>query len=575
MVSHTGVLTQWGARWLARGLAAWLLALLAAHAAAGEASVAGSIDRDTVNEGESLVVTYSAQSADDDPDFSPLQTDFEVLGTTRRSDLTLINGRFSKSTTWQLNLRPKRSGELQIPPIHFGDDVSPVLTIMVNPAAAGAGREADAGLFFEVQATPERPFVQQQILYTARLYAPQDIELVETEFGAPAISGGDALVVALGKARDVEEWRDDTRYRIIEGRFAVFPQRNGRVTIGPIVFEGQVIEGAASLLNPFSQAIRTHRVSSAAVTIEVRPIPAEFQGNHWLPARSLTLHETWSDDSDRLPAGEPVTRTLSLLVEGLTAGQLPEFATADIARLKVYPGAPTLDDQYRGDGVTGLRQEKLGIIATANGTYTLPELRVPWWNTETNRMEEAVLPARTLRVQGAASTAARSPAATEPAVTTTLPAISMRKTGASWWPWISALLGAGWTFTLLAWGWSRRPASAARPPRSPDRRRLAEQVIASSRQHNAAATRTALLQWAGAGSKQATLESVAARYPALAEAIDALNQALFGEGAAPWRGDCLAEMFASVSRQAEHNGAPVGVPMSLVPLYLSTDHPRR
>src|SRR3990172_2626875 len=81
---------------LARGLilAAFLLCAVTAHAAASNSSIEVSVDRDRVSEGESFVLTFHTETVDHDPDFTPLHTDFDVLGTSRRSDLSLVNGRF-------------------------------------------------------------------------------------------------------------------------------------------------------------------------------------------------------------------------------------------------------------------------------------------------------------------------------------------------------------------------------------------------------------------------------------------------------------------------------------------------
>jgi hypothetical protein len=92
--------------------------------------------RTSLAENETLVLTVTAESAGF-PDLSPLEQDFAILNrgvsTSRRS----INGRTSQRTNLTLTLMPKRSGNLTIPAIRFGDQASQPLTIRVTAASGG------------------------------------------------------------------------------------------------------------------------------------------------------------------------------------------------------------------------------------------------------------------------------------------------------------------------------------------------------------------------------------------------------------------------------------------------------
>ena len=49
--------------------------------------------------------------------------------------------------------------------------------------------------------------------------------------------------------------------------------------------------------------------------------------------------------------------------------------------------------------VVGSRRDTVAIIPLAPGRFTLPEIKIDWWNTRTNQQESAILPARTLMAQ--------------------------------------------------------------------------------------------------------------------------------------------------------------------------------
>ena len=163
---------------LRAGCLAALLLLVALPAAA--ATIEVTPDRNPVPPGESFRLVFSAHgSVDDDPDFTPLQKDFDILSQGRSSQVNIVNGSFSRVTQWTLELMPKQAGELTVPAIHFGTDVSPEIKVSVGGGTATAV-PGNRDLFLELEVGPRNPYVQAQVLYTVRL-----LRTVELEPGEP------------------------------------------------------------------------------------------------------------------------------------------------------------------------------------------------------------------------------------------------------------------------------------------------------------------------------------------------------------------------------------------------------
>ena len=88
-------------------------------------SIKVSLGRQTINAGESVQLIFSAsQSPANEPDFSPLNKDFDIINQSQGSKMSWINGNVSKRITWTLNMIPKKIGNRSIPPIAFGQDSS-------------------------------------------------------------------------------------------------------------------------------------------------------------------------------------------------------------------------------------------------------------------------------------------------------------------------------------------------------------------------------------------------------------------------------------------------------------------
>jgi hypothetical protein len=513
-------------------------------------------DRSPVGLSESFQILYEAAGGvDGEPDFSPLERDFQIISTSQSSRLTIVNGRTSSTKTWTLTVLARRTGRLEIPPIAFGRDRSPAATVEVTmgagaPAVPG-GSGASSEVFLEVEAKPLSPYVQQQIVYIVRLY--RAFPTANASLSEPEVEQGEAIIERVGEDSVYDRRVNGRPYQVVERRYAIYPQASGALKIAPLTFQGRT-GGAFSLLDPFGRGPESIVRQSAPVELSVRARPDAAQGATWLPAQALTLSESWLADPPEFRAGMPVTRTLTLTAKGLTASQLPELPRLSPASFKIYPDQPELADAHDGDGITGTRVEKVAIIPSQPGDYELPAIRIPWWNTETDRAELAELPARRIRVLPSTGTAAAPAAESAPASAVAAPAAAdtVSAAPASPGPWrhVSLALAVLWLATLLGWWWTSRPRRVAKGPGAPlpgrkaAVRRALEQACARG---DGAAAKEALLAWGALHWPDApprSLGDMAARSGTpLAEALRALDAALYGPARGAWDGRALWRAF--------------------------------
>lgn len=538
------------------------LALLLWTTASLAADIQVKVDRDPVKLDESFHIVFTAtEQANDDPDFTPLRRDFDIRSQGQTSRISVVNGQYSRQTQWTLAVMAKRPGDLTIPSIAFGKDRSPAQGLRVEAgggasAAPGAAPAGKGELLIEVEAEPKNPYVQAQVLYTVRILS--QVGLSNARLEDPKLEN--AVMERVTDDSQYETRRDGQTYRAIERRFAIFPQQSGRVTIHPPLLEAEVITSRHSLLNRFfsPQGGDSVRLRGEAIELNVRPIAAQFSGKHWLPAKELALEEALSKtaasaadwEPPQLAAGEPLTRTLKLRALASTVGSLPELASATVPGLRAYPDQPALNEERTPRGLKASREEKVALIPAQAGSYTLPEIAIPWWNTATDREEIARVPARTLTVAAGATApqAAAPPVAVEPppaAPAATAPEPSPAPPAESSWLWIglAAFFALGWLLTALAWWLNRRPAAepiTAPIPAEASARQQRRRLRQACEANDAGAVRTALLAWAQAhwpNYPPRHLDDVAARGGAeLAQEIARLNRASYGTDASQWNG---------------------------------------
>lgn len=397
-----------------------LLALLCLHLGASADELDASVDRTRLTGGETLqlTLTYDAQVVFGEPDFSSLDTDFEVLATNRQSQLSIVNGSNQSSTAWRLTLSPKRAGKLVIPSFNFKGAVSDAIEVEVGEAAAGTGNvDADKTLYVETLVDRESAYVQEQILLTLRLYSAEATENLTIE--PPDISNASIKEAAKSQYQKVINGR---LYLVSEIRFAVFAEVSGELRIPPAHFSGVVIDRSDPFGNPFfSRGGRRIAMSSEEKPVHIKPRAPDSTAPAWLPSTAVGFSERWSASAPTLTVGEPVTRTITVTAVGLTAAQLPPLPELTDGGLQIYPDQPQLDEKTSDQGITGRRTESTAIVPTAPGTLTIPDIRLEWWDTSADQRREAVLPGRTFTVVAAPGAQVQAPSPTAGASTAANP----------------------------------------------------------------------------------------------------------------------------------------------------------
>ena len=412
---------------------------------ASATTIKTELNRNPISINDSFQLTFSTtESPDNDPDFSVLETHFDILNQNKSSQTSLINGQRSHQTQWSLSLMAKKTGSLLIPPVPFGSDMSQPITLIVKQALTHE-QQANKELFLMVEASPDKVSVQSQVIYTLRVYHRGQI--AQASLNEPKML--DALIEKLGEDKNYKTTYQGVEYLVIERKYAIFPQKSGSMTIEPIVLDVEVLVNGRQRLNRFfnRQSTQTKRIVSESITLQVKAAPTHFTGKYWLPSKTLYLEEQWSGDTDTMQVGEPLTRTLRLVAQGTALAQLPQIKSEqDIAPLKTYPDQAVLKQRKEQTGITSLREEKIAYIPAKAGTFTLPAIEIPWFNTQTQTMEIARIPER---IVTAIAPTTETQDTINSIVNTTTAQPDIQVIESKFWLLMSIGLAIGWLFTLL------------------------------------------------------------------------------------------------------------------------------
>jgi hypothetical protein len=560
-----------------------------------------------------LILRQSGEAAA--PDLSPLEADFEIVGTQQSQRFEVVNGRAASSHDWIVTLLPRHKGTIEIPAIRAGDATSAPLQLVVSDAPPPPSRADAPDLFVEAEVDQTSPYVQGEVRYTARVF--DGVGMLEGSLTEPTAT--DLRVTPLGEAKTYETTVNGRPYRVHEREYAMSPLKSGEIAIPALTLEARLPETrgrardsrsgslfaemfgddldagfpgggfAQPFFDRFFDRGQVVRVRSNPVSLAVQARPGGAETGWFLPARKVELVESFAPANPTFRVGEVVRRTVALRALGAASEQLPRFEIPAASGVRVYDEGSRDGSAPSADGTLSIFERTVGILPTKAGAVELPAIQVEWFDVAAREKRVATLPARTIEIRpglGEAAEATAPAAKTAPAaataqttvaepatpqaaaataaqVTTAVAAAPASERSPWLIPGIAGLAfaaGIGAALALRRRSFPRADATeGAAPAATPGTpRRLAREIRAACERDDARAAREALVRWAkasspGAGSDVLTPQAIARRLGSarLGAALNELDRAIYSPAGGDWNGADLWQAFREASHAEE------------------------
>lgn len=356
-------------------------------------SVTADVDRTTLPSDEELTLTLTVAGDFQqmgDPRF-PLLSAFDIVGSSRSSQFSMVNGVVTARTVFSYRLHPTVEGSVIIDPITVLVNGAPYQTqpisVQVTSAAATTPRAEPGngqkprptapstpggleGQDFYVKADVDKPtpVVGQQIIYRFRFY--QAVNLYsQPRLDWPTFSG--FWTEDLKPDNVFEHSVGGRSYRVTEIRLALFPTGAGPVTIPQAIL---TIPG-----DLFNTDIV---LESEPVVIDVQPLPAPSPDG-FLGAVGQFELVSWVKPTET-SANEPVT--LFVRVSGIgnvTALSDPtEGKDALLPDWRVFDPQTTTTVSQVGDAVHGEKLFERLLVPKTAGDLTIPPLSLVYFDSQ-------------------------------------------------------------------------------------------------------------------------------------------------------------------------------------------------
>jgi hypothetical protein len=395
----------------------WLLFICLPFFAVAQ-SIEVQVSADRVEQGETFLVTYTYDNKIKDFKLPGIQG-FDIFNAGSSTNIYVVNGKVSKSTSHTLTLRALSPGTYNIGPAtgsYQGKPIaSAVFKVIVEPNASSPQQSAQSGgsrpevqitaanwrdnIFVVAKADKEKVYAGEAITLTYTLYRRMDYRTLELS-KEPVFRG------FLSEYMEVPE-NEQERYCSYKGReyycqtfrkIALFPTQVGKLKVEPLSLKGVILLEEQDPFFGIFGATEPKAVSfsSNAVHIEVIPLPLDgqpqsFSGvvGEYQVSRSLNKRQ--------VSEGQGFTLDLSISgtgnIRGISPPEIPVPAGVDVFE-------PEIKDIFlkAGSRFGGTRSFQYALVPRKAGELILPSQEFSWFDPAKGRYEQVALEALSLQV---------------------------------------------------------------------------------------------------------------------------------------------------------------------------------
>jgi hypothetical protein len=402
--------------------AVWLA--MGGVARADDVSVRARIEPAAVEVGAQATLTIEVEGKfrrSGSPELPPLP-DFDVYEAGTSQNFSFVNGQVHSAITFNYVLSPRREGSFKIEPIRFsiGDRVYTANPVALEVAAARPGVSipqgtapssrprgdlpaADESIFVGASVDQDTVYVNEQVTWTLGYYTDGRVELLRSPNYAPPPSEG-FWVEDLPPQNKYYTALHGRQYLVSEIKRAFFPTAPGAYSIGEARVDIVVDDfGRGSADDFFSRGLRGgfgqgRTLTTKPIQIVTLPLPAAGKPADFQGAVASGLSVSIAADKQTVHVGEPVN--LSVVINGV--GNMRTLGAPRLSGLenfKMYESGNATESFKQDYVVSGRRKFDFVVVPQVEGEFTIPPVRVPYFDTRARAYQVAQSDAVPLRVE--------------------------------------------------------------------------------------------------------------------------------------------------------------------------------
>lgn len=386
-----------------------LLGILLIDSSAFCFSVTAQVDRNRITINDSVELSVVFKDGEGQVDTSPI-TDFSIVSQSSSSNISIINGKYSKTFNAIYTLIPKKEGTLRIPQLkaEYKNRIYTTEEILIEVSAQAAHSSDSRDIFVEAGISGTSLFTGQQAVYQLRLYSA--VRYSNATLQPPSFKGFTAKEA--GDRKNYRETINGRSYSVTQINYVIIPEVSGELQIDPALITCDVAVRRNSR-DPFDDPFfsnglfsfgraQTRQFSTGPVMVKVDPLPPYSESS--IKSSGLTASSSSAQskipfsglvgnfsikaslDNLKLKTGDSATLTITISGTGnLMDAKMPVVAIP--AQFKVYDDSPEEKINLTLDGYSGEKIFKMAIVPIEPGKYTIPSVILSFFNVSTHSYE--------------------------------------------------------------------------------------------------------------------------------------------------------------------------------------------
>lgn len=273
-----------------------------------------------------------------------------------------------------------------------GRDLRAALVALACLAFAGTAHAEIAPGDLTLTVTPERngnadPFSREMVLL--RIHGVYRQPILLEEVIQPSLAN--FSWTQLGRDLWTKTKLPDGQNAIAFDRVvAIFPHHPGDFTIEPFVHRLTVNDGGTrKVVDVPSPPVQL------AVAHWTKPVGGpDAKEPWWLPAREVTITDSWSPDPETVKIGESTRRIVTLEAHGMVAEGLPPRPVMRTRGILTFAGPVTRETIITPTGPIARATYQWDVRPAIAEVIPLDAIAIPWFDTVSRTLREAEIPAR-------------------------------------------------------------------------------------------------------------------------------------------------------------------------------------
>lgn len=381
-------------------------------------------------------VTYAVENGSLQKFSPPNFEGFDVGGPAQSTNVSIINGRVSKSVSYTYTLKPKKQGDFVIGPataiVNGNEMKSNSISIKVTAAAKQQQSQqyndpydpfrsrqrpqtneedirkmVEKNIFVRVIPSKTSLYQGDQLSLSYKLYFRiqyQTLQAIKNPSYAGFLSEEFKLPEQNPNEEPPIETYEGKKYYVQEfKRVSLFPTTSGRIKVDPIELQGEVLVevpdpdfgGFFSTMQPYDYAFKSN-----GIELDIKPLPEKNKPTTFNGAVGKFAFSA-EYDKTKCNVGDPIK--LKLTYKG--TGNLKLITPPKLSfpeEFEVYE--PKTKDEYANNGsaVSGSKTFEYTIIPQDGGVFKLPKYEFAYFDVEKADYVKFTLPETSIEVNGKA-----------------------------------------------------------------------------------------------------------------------------------------------------------------------------